>query len=89
MGCSMFCTPFQLVAGPIGILVLGLVLVLILILILLAILVFALIVHGSTPHYDSLRQCRDISLSNLLRFILGAEKKTCQQAAKNCSCNSG
>lgn len=87
MGCSMFCTPFQLVAGPIGILVLGLVLVLILIL--LAILVFVLIVHGSTPHYDSLRQCRDISLSNLLRFILGAEKKTCQQAAKNCSCNSG
>lgn len=85
MGCSMFCTPFQLVAGPIGILVLGLVLVLIL----LAILVFVLIVHGSTPHYDSLRQCRDISLSNLLRFILGAEKKTCQQAAKNCSCNSG
>ena len=85
MGCSMFCTPFQLVAGPIGILVLGLVLVLIL----LAILVFVLIVHGSTPHYDSLRQCRDISLSNLLRFILGAEKKTCQQAAKNCSRNSG
>ena len=85
MGCSMFCTPFQLVAGPIGILVLGLVLVLIL----LAILVFVLIVHGSTPYYDSLRQCRYIRLSNLLRFILGAEKKTCQQAAKNCSCNSG
>ena len=87
MGCSMFCTPFQLVAGPIGILVLGLVLVLILIL--LAILVFVLIVHGSTPHYESLRHCRYISLSNLLRFILGTEKKTRQQAAKNCSCDSG
>ena len=66
------------------IVVLVLVLILIVVLVLILILVLVLIlVHFWNPPLLYLRARRYASIPNLLGFILGTEKKTCQQSTDN------